>query len=319
MGMMKRKVVAPAVPSTTGKVGWKDIIRKNYELYLFLLPAVIILFCFNYIPMYGIQIAFREFKPVDGIWGSKWVGFENFQRFFSSKQFGTILKNTLVLSIYEIAVTFPIPIIMALLLNQFRFQRFKKVYQVATYLPHFVSTVVLIGMVKILLSPSIGIMGAVADLLHTQAPNLMGEAKAFRSIYVWSGVWQNAGWDSIIFIAALSGIDPSLYEAASVDGATKWQKIINIDIPCIIPTCLIMLILRIGGIMSIGFEKVYLLQNALNLSVSDIIATYTYRIGIVKFQYSLSATVGLFNTIVNVILLVTANKISNKLSNESLW
>ena len=313
--MMKPKEAAISTVPLSKKGVWKREILKNYELYLFLLPAVIILFCFNYIPMYGIQIAFRNFKPVKGIWGSSWVGLDNFERFFSSKQFFTILKNTLVLSVYEIAVTFPIPIIMALVLNQLKYTRFKKVYQVVTYLPHFISMVVLIGIVKILLSPSIGIMGAVADLFHTQAPNLMGESRAFRTIYVLSGLWQNAGWDSIIFIAALAGIDPNLYEAASVDGATKWQKIIHIDIPSIIPTCVIMLILRIGSIMNIGFEKVYLLQNSLNMGVSDVIATYTYRIGIVKYQYSLSAAVGLFNTLVNVILLVAANKISRKLSN----
>lgn len=317
--MMKPQATSARLSGSIKKERWKSSLLKNYELYLFLLPAVIILFCFNYIPMYGVQIAFRDFKPVNGIWGSKWVGLENFRRFFQSNQFGIILKNTIILSAYEIVVSFPIPIILALLLNQLRYGRFKKVYQVVTYLPHFISTVVLIGILKIMLSPSIGIMGAIAGALHTVAPNILGDPSAFRSVYVWSGVWQNAGWDSIIYIAALAGVDPNLYEAASVDGATKWQKIINIDIPSIIPTCVIMLILRIGGIMNIGFEKVYLLQNSLNTSVSDVIATYTYRMGIIKFQYSLSSAVGLFNTIVNVIFLVAANKISQKLSNESLW
>lgn len=316
---MKTQVTATTLPNQSRKGKWKNIFLKNYELYLFLLPAEIILFCFNYMPMYGVQMAFRDFKPALGITGSEWVGFENFRRFFSSHQFGTIMKNTLILSFYEILVSFPIPIIMALVLNQLRFNRFKKVYQVVTYLPHFISTVVLIGMIRIMLSPSVGLMGAAADLFHTEAPNLLGEEGAFRSIYVWSGVWQNAGWDSIIYIAALAGIDPNLYEAASVDGATKWQKIISIDIPSILPTCIIMFILRIGSVMNLGFEKVYLLQNSLNLSVSEVIATYTYRMGIVKMQYSLSAAIGLFNTLINVILLIMANKISQKLSNESLW
>jgi len=315
----KNKDIAKTMQTTLTKGKWKNTFLNNFELYLFLLPAVIVLFCFNYIPMYGIQMAFRNFKPAQGMIGSEWVGLANFSRFFHSYQFETILKNTLILSIYEIIVSFPIPIILALLLNQLKYCRFKKVYQVVTYLPHFISTVVLVGIMKIMLSPSIGILGAIAGAFDIQAPNLLAETSAFRSIYVWSGVWQNAGWDSIIYIAALAGIDPSLYEAASVDGATKWQKILHIDIPCIAPTCIIMLILRIGGIMNIGFEKVYLLQNSLNTSVSEIIATYTYRMGILKLQYSLSSTVGLFNTVVNVILLVAANRIAKKLSNESLW
>lgn len=297
----------------------KKVILRNYELYLFLLPAVIILFCFNYIPIYGVQIAFRDFKPSQGIWGSEWTGMENFIRFFRSHQFGTIIKNTLLLSIYEIGVTFPLPIIFALVLNQLRYRRFRKFYQVITYLPHFISTVVLVGVMKIILSPSTGLVGTICTALNVDAPNLLGIPEAFRSLYVWSGLWQNAGWDSIIYIAALAGVDPNLYEAASVDGATKWQKILHIDVPSIMPTCIIMLILRIGGIMNIGFEKVYLLQNSLNLSVSEIIATYTYRMGILKTQYSLSSAIGLFNTLVNVILLVAANQIAKKVSDESLW
>lgn len=316
---MKQASIASTIPTHSTRERLKKCILKNYELYLFLLPAMIILFCFNYIPIYGVQIAFRDFKPVKGIWGSNWVGLENFIRFFHSPQFSSIMKNTLLLSFYEIIVSFPIPIMIALLLNQLRHNKFKKVYQVVTYLPHFISTVVLVGVMKIILSPSVGLIGAICSAVNVEAPNLLGIPSAFRSLYVWSGVWQNAGWDSIIYIAALAGIDPSLYEAASVDGATKWKKIIHIDIPCIIPTCIIMLILRIGGIMNIGFEKVYLLQNSLNLSVSEIIATYTYRMGILKTQYSLSSAIGLFNTIVNIILLVAANKIAKKLSSESLW
>ena len=300
----------------------KGIVR-NYELYLFLLPAVVILFCFTYMPMYGVQIAFRDFKPRLGITESEWVGLEHFVRFFNGNDVKVIFQNTILLSLYSLAIGFPFPIILALVINQIQVKRFKQTLQVVTYLPHFISTVVMVGIMLILLSPSTGIVGNLYRVFGvtdaTKIPNVMAEPSMFRSVYVWSDVWQHTGWDSIIYIAALAAVDPTLYEAGTVDGASKWQKIIYIDIPSLIPTCVILLIMRCGNIMNVGFEKVYLMQNTLNTPVSEIISTYVYKLGIVKTEYSLSAAVGLFNNVINFILLIAVNQISKKISDTSLW
>ena len=295
-------------------------IRRNWQLYLLLVPAVVLLFCFTYIPMYGIQIAFKDFVPKLGIEGSKWVGFEHFQTFFNSFQVKSLFTNTITLSLYSLIAGFPFPIILALMMNQIRVKRFKQTLQVVTYLPHFISTVVMVGIMLIVLSPSSGLFGNIARMFGViDPPNLMGQAGAFQSIYVWSDVWQHAGWDSIIYIAALAAVDPSLYEAATVDGAGKWQKIKYIDIPFLLPTAVILLIMRAGNIMNVGFEKVYLMQNPLNTMVSEIIATYVYKIGIISNQYSLSAAVGLFNNVINIILLLLVNQVSKKMGDTSLF
>ena len=279
-------------------------IQRNWGLYLLLLPAVVLLFCFNYLPMYGVQIAFRDFSPSQGIQGSPWVG----------------LANTVSLSLYSLIAGFPFPIILALMVNQIRVKRFKQVLQVVTYLPHFISTVVMVGIMLILLSPSNGIYGNLARVLGVQNPvNIMGEASAFQHVYVWSDVWQHAGWDSIIYIAALAAVDPSLYEAATVDGASKIQRLWHIDVPFLIPTAVILLIMRAGNVMNLGFEKVYLMQNPLNTSISEVISTYVYKIGMISNQYSLSAAVNLFNTVINFVLLLLVNGFSKKLGDTSLW
>lgn len=309
------------------KLSAKDKLRKNckgivrnWQLYLLLVPAVVLLFCFTYIPMYGIQIAFKDFVPKLGIEGSEWVGFEHFQTFFNSFQVKSLFTNTITLSLYSLIAGFPFPIILALMMNQIRVKRFKQTLQVVTYLPHFISTVVMVGIMLIVLSPSSGLFGNLARMLGVvDPPNLMGQASAFQSIYVWSDVWQHAGWDSIIYIAALAAVDPSLYEAATVDGAGKWQKIKYIDIPFLLPTAVILLIMRAGNIMNVGFEKVYLMQNPLNTMVSEIIATYVYKIGIISNQYSLSAAVGLFNNVINFILLLLVNQVSKKMGDTSLF
>ncbi|MBE5966594.1 MAG: sugar ABC transporter permease [Lachnospiraceae bacterium] len=295
-------------------------IRRNWGLYLLLLPAVILLICFTYRPMYGVLIAFKEYRPADGIWGSAWSTpwYKHFKKFFDSYQFVNTIKNTLTITLYSLLV-FPIPIILALCINQMKSGRFKKIFQTVTYMPHFISTVVMVGLITLLLSPGSGVFGAICNVLGLEAPNLMGKAGAFKHLYVWSDVWQHAGWDSIIYIAALSGIDPSLYEAATVDGATKMQKIKYIDIPMLIPTAVIMLILRMGGLLGLGFEKVYLMQNDLNLVSSEVISTYVYKIGVINTQYSYSAAINLFSTIVNFILLLSVNKISKRISENSLW
>ncbi|SHO47568.1 ABC transporter permease [Anaerocolumna xylanovorans] len=293
-------------------------IKKSVPLYIMILPAVVILFCFTYIPMSGIIIAFKEYSPAKGILDSPWVGFKHFIRFFKSYQFGNTLKNTLSISIYSILVGFPLPIVLALLCTQIKQGFFKKFFQVTTYLPHFISTMIMCGMILLFLSPSNGVISHILSFFHMQMPNIIGEPGKFSSIYVWSDVWQNVGWDSIIYLAALSAIDPTYYEAAIMDGASKWQRIKNIDIPLILPTAMILLILRSGSVLSVGFEKVFLLQNQLNMTASEVISTYVYKLGLLNAQYSLSTAINLFNTVINLVVLLSVNQISKKLTDNSL-
>ena len=294
-------------------------IRRNAGLYLLMVPTMVIFICFTYLPMYGIVIAFKDFRPASGILGSSWAGFKYFQKYFSSYMFANTIRNTLVISLYTILVTFPLPIVIALMCNQMNARRFKKFYQVSTYLPHFISTVVMCGMIVLFLSPSSGVLPKLMGLFGVQMGDLMGSPGAFSSIYAWTEVWQHVGWDSIMYIAALSAVDPQLYEAAVVDGASKWQKMLYIDIPLLIPTAIVLFILRSGSVMSVGFEKVFLLQNDLNLSASEIISTYVYKMGLKSSQYSYSAAIGLFNNVVNFVLLLTVNGIANKLGDTSLF
>jgi putative aldouronate transport system permease protein len=296
-------------------------IKQNAGLYLLLLPAVILLVLFAYKPMYGVVIAFKDYRNALGIMGSPWSSpwYANFTKFFNSFQFGNTLRNTLGLSVYGLVASFPLPIVLALALNQMRTGPFKRMFQTITYLPHFISTVVMVGLILIVLSPGSGLIGQIFKLFGKVPPNLMGSASAFSSIYVWSDVWQHTGWDSIVYLAALSAIDPSLYEAATIDGASKLQKLNKIDLPLILPTASILLILRVGNTMNIGFEKVYLMQNNLNMSSSEIIATYVYKIGLINAQYSYSAAINLFNTIINLTLLILVNQITKKLSSSSLF
>lgn len=312
-GMAKKKLGKQRQPGKWQKI-W-----ENRGLYLMLLPSVILLLLFAYKPMYGVIIAFKNYTPAEGIWDSEWVGFDHFVKFFKSYQFTSTLKNTLTLSIYGMLATFPLPIIMALFLNQMRYKTFKKFFQTASYLPHFISTVVLVGLILIFLSPGSGLMGAIYRLFGAEAPNLMANASAFKHIYVWTDVWQNTGWDSIVYLAALSSIDPCLYEAASIDGAGRWQRLKSIDLPLILPTAIVLLIMRVGGILGIGYEKVYLMQNSLNTSASEVISTLTYKVGLLNAQYSYSAAIGLFNTVVSVTLMVIVNNISKKVSDNSVW
>ncbi len=293
-------------------------IKSSRALYLLLLPSFIIFLLFTYYPMYGVIIAFKDFSPAQGILGSPWVGFKNFIQYFNSYQFWPTIRNTIVISLYTIVVTFPLPVFLALMCNQIRARRFKKFFQVSTYLPHFISTVVMCGMIILFLSPSTGIIAKLAGLFGFTLPNLMGSASAFPSIYVWTEAWQHVGWDSILYIATLSAIDPTLYEAATMDGASKWKRMIHIDIPALLPTATIMFILRMGSVMSVGFEKIYLLQNTLNSSTSEIISTYVYKMGLVSNQYSLSSAIGLFNNVINLVLLLLVNYTSKKLSDTSL-
>ena len=291
---------------------------KHRQYYLLILPAIIYVVIFNYIPMYGIQIAFKNYKMSLGILASRWVGFKHFESFFGSYYFWTLMKNTIVLSLYGLFVAFPIPIILSLILNELR-GRYKKVVQTILYAPHFISTVVLIGMVNIMFSPSVGVVNTIIEMLGGERIYFMGEPQYFRHLYVWSGIWQGLGWNAIVYLAALAGVDPELHDAAEVDGASRLQRIRHINLPCITPTIIIMLILRIGSIVSVGYEKAFLLQTELNLDVSELISTYVYKRGIVNTNYSFSTAVGLFNNIINVTLLLIANKISSKVSETSLF
>ncbi len=299
---------------------WKRISR-NWGLYLLLLPSLVLLILFAYKPMYGVVIAFKNYKNSLGILGSPWADplFKNFQRFFNSYQCEATIRNTLRLSLYSLAVGFPIPIILALMINQITAMRFRRTFQTILYLPHFISTVVMVGLLLIWLSPSSGLVGAFYRLLGKDAPNVMTSASGFPSIYVWSDVWQHSGWDSIVFLAALSSIDPTLYEAATVDGATRWQKMRYIDLPLLMATACIMLILRAGNLMNVGFEKVFLMQNDLNMSTSEIIATYVYKMGLRNSQYAVSTAVNLFNNLVNFVLLLLVNCVTRKLGETSLF
>lgn len=294
--------------------------KKSYMLYIFLLPAVIMVAIFCYAPMYGVLMAFQNYSPSKGILGSPWVGFEWFERFFNMPRFWQILGNTLTLSVYSLIVGFPIPIILAVLINSVESNRFRRVTQTVTYMPHFISTVVLVGMITVFLSPRSGFLNHMLEMFGAAEDTYyMGVVEYFPHIYVWSGVWQDMGWNSIIYLAALTGVDQALHEAAQVDGATKLQRIWHIDLPAIIPTMVILLILNVGSIMSVGYEKVFLMQNDLNIMSSEVISTYVYKIGLTQQQFSYSAAIGLFNNVINFILLITVNKISAKLSGSSLW
>lgn len=302
-----------------GRRKFINYMSGHYQLYLFLIPAIIYLVVFQYAPLYGVQIAFKDYSTKLGILGSPWVGLKHFQEFFNSYYFGEVLRNTLLLSGLTLLVGFPVPIILALLLNQIPSEKFKKVVQTVTYAPYFISTVVICGMLYVFLSPSSGLINNILQIFGIGPINFMAEPQYFRGIYVISDVWQMAGWNSIIYLAALASVSPELHEAAVMDGASKFQRILHIDIPGILPQAMILLILNVGNIMSIGFEKVYLLQNDVNMINSEIISTYVYKMGIEHAQHSFASAVGLFNSVVNMILLVSVNAISRKLTENSLW
>ncbi|MFC5401566.1 ABC transporter permease [Cohnella soli] len=293
--------------------------REHYQLYILIAPALIYYIIFQYIPMYGVQIAFKDFVPTLGIWGSKWVGLEHVIQFFHSYQFWDVIKNTLGISLYGLIVSFPIPILLALMLNEVRHKKFKAFVQTLTYAPHFISTVVMVGMMMILLSPSTGVVNQIIVALGGNPVYFMGSEGLFKTIYVFSGVWQGMGWGSIIYLAALSSVDPHLYEAAYMDGASKLKKIIHIDLPAILPTAAILLILNVGSVMSVGFEKVFLMQNPINLGSSEVISTYVYKIGLLQNNYSYGSAIGLFNAVINFILLVSVNTVSKRTNGSSLW
>lgn len=297
---------------------------KNWILYLFVLPIIVYYLIFKYYPVYGVQIAFQDYRVGQTFGESEWVGLKHFIRFFSSAWFTTVMKNTLTLSLLSLALGFPIPIILALLLNEVKNMKFRKLVQTVSYAPHFISMVVLCGAVTMFLSPSTGLIGVfvneIRQAMGLESMNIMLQGENFKWIYVLSGIWQGTGWGSVIYFAALSGVDPQLVEAARVDGANKIQCIWHINLPVLIPTIVIQLILRAGSVLSVGYEKVYLLQNDAVLRYSEVISTYVYRTGLQGAKYSFSTAVSLFNSVVNATLLILVNSITRKLSREnSLW
>jgi putative aldouronate transport system permease protein len=294
-------------------------IRRCWQLYLIMLVPLLVIIIFSYGPMFGVQIAFKNFQARNGIWGSPWVGFTHFENLFRSYQFKRILTNTLGISLYSILAGFPIPIILAILVNESSHGTFKKGVQLISFAPHFISTVVMTNMILMFLSVYGGWVNNFIVLLGGSRVDFIAKPEYFKSIYVWSGIWQNMGYNSVIYIAALTAIDPALYEAATIDGANKFQKILFIDLPGIAPTIIILLILNCGHIMNVGYEKILLMQNSLNMSASDVISTYVYRMGLEQAQYSFSAAVGLFNSVINTVLLVLVNQAARKLGETSLW
>ncbi len=297
---------------------WSRIIACR-ELYFMLLIPIIWYVLFLYTPMYGILIAFKDYRPAKGIWGSEWIGFEHFARFFSGFYFNRIVGNTLVINFLSLLFGFPFPIFFALLLGELRSTRFRKILQNVAYIPHFLSAVIIVSIMQLIFNPNTGVYNMIREFLGLSTTNYFASVSAFKPMYIISGIWQNMGWDAILYIAALAGIDPTLYEAAAIDGAGRLQKIWHISLPGISSTITIMLLLRCGQIMNIGYEKVLLMQNSLNQASSDVISTYVYRVGILEGNFDYSTAISLFNSVCNIILLVIANFIAKRVNNTSLW
>ncbi len=295
--------------------------KRDWQLYLLIALPLAWLLIFAYGPMYGIQIAFKDYRAVDGIFGSEWVGFEHFINFVTSYNFGKLMGNTIIISLYGLIAGFPMPIILALSLNCCLQTRLRKTVQFVIYMPHFISTVVMVGIILQFLSPTVGMINNFIKLFGGEAYDFMGDPDLFRHIYVWTGIWQSAGYGTIIYLAALAGIDPGLHEAAIVDGANRFKRILHVDLPGILPTTIILLIMNTGQILNVGFEKIYLMQNSLNLSVSEVISTFVYKIGLqsAAADFSYSTAIGLFRSAINIILIVTVNKVSKVVSENSLW
>ena len=294
-------------------------VKRDRALLIIVLPAVVHYLVFVYYSMYGNIIAFEKYSPMKGLLGSEWVGLRYFKQFFQSPYFGRVLRNTLLISVYSILWGFPIPILFALMTNGLRQGAYKRIVQAVSYIPYFISTVVICGMLVNFLSPSSGIVNSIIKAFGGEPINFLMEPKWFRTVFIASGVWQGFGWSAIIYLAALTGVSQELYEAARVDGAGKLHQVIHISIPCIMPTIIVSFIMHIGTLMSVGYEKIILLYNPITLEVGDVISSYTYRTGLVEGNYSFGAAVGLFNSVINLILVVFANRLIRKVSEVSLW
>lgn len=300
--------------------GWKKAFRNDYDLYLLILPVIAYFVIFCYIPMYGIQIAFKNFNPGLGIEASPWVGLDHFYRFINGVWFGRVLQNTLTISIYSLLISIPAPIILALLFNEIKHKPLRVVTQAVSYAPNFISTVVMASMIIMFLTPGSGFLDAFLRMLgYSSEQSILNSPSAFSHIYVWSGIWQGVGWSSVIYTAAIEGVPAELYEAAKIEGASKLKQIWYITLPTISPTIIILAILAVGGVLNVGYEKAFLLQTTANVEASEVISTYVYKTGLVKAQYSFGAMVGLFNNVINFIILFAANALARRLGDTSLW
>ncbi|MDD6884681.1 MAG: ABC transporter permease subunit [Eubacteriales bacterium] len=292
---------------------------ERWQLYLMILPALTYLIIFAYKPMYGVLIAFKQYYMKKGVWGSPWVGFDNFERLFNSYWFPIILKNTLTLSLLSLVIGFPVPVLLALMVNEVENTFLKKTFQTVSYAPHFISTVVVCGMVTLFLSPTSGIINQFIAALGGEKVAFLQQPKMFKWIYVISGLWQSSGWSAVIYFAALSGVDKQLLEAAEIDGANRLQRVVHINLPVLVPTIVVLFILQCGSLLNVGYEKTYLLQNDTNLTGAEIISTYVYKMGLEKSDFSFSTATGLFNSVVNCAILITMNALSKKVAKTSLW
>ncbi len=300
-------------------LAFKKYVRDYWQLYVLVLPAVVFIAIFAYQPMYGAQIAFRNYNVRDGIWGSQWVGLEHFKRFLTSSNLWPLLRNTLGISLYSLVAGFPAPIILAFMLNELRSNKLRKVIQMISYAPYFISTVAVCGLIILFLQRESGLLNVIRMAFGKEGIDFISQPKYFKTIYVISGIWQGLGWGTIIYLAALSGVDPQIVEASIIDGASRFQKIWYIDVPSILPTIVILLILSCGSILSVGGDKILLLQNQLNMESSDVIATYVYRLGIQGAQFSYTTAIGLFNSVVNFVMLTVVNYFAKQLTGSSLW
>lgn len=322
---MRRKLIKPYQASRLGgdyirlrRPSVMEQFQNNWQLYVLILPSIISVFIFHYLPFYGIQIAFKNYRPSLGIWDSEWVGLEHIIRFVNFRGFITIIWNTLYINLYSL-LTFPCSIILALMINEIHSHKFKRLVQMVSYAPHFVSTVVLCSMLLLFLNQSNGLINNIIEIFGGERRSFMTTPEYFASIYVWSGVWQSVGWGSIIYIAALSSVSPELIEAAEIDGASRMQIITHVNIPSILPTIVIIFILSTGGLLSIGFEKIFLMQNPLNIGASRVISTYVYEIGLQGGQFSYASAIGLFNNMINITIIIIVNSFARKFTSVSLW
>jgi putative aldouronate transport system permease protein len=317
---VRREVSEPArIPRPSRRTAAARSLRRHWQLYLLVVVPLAYFVIFKYIPIANAVIAFKNYSPVKGPWGSEWVGFRNFELFFANPVFWTLVKNTFILAAYTVLASFPIPIILAIALNEIRNGRFKKLTQLVTYAPYFISTVVVVSMTILVLSPRLGFVNDAIGLFGVPAVDFLGNPDYFRHIYVWSDVWQTTGYSAVIYLAALCGIDPALHESAKIDGATRLRRIWHVDLPGIMPTAVIILVLGVGNIMSIGFEKAFLLQNPLNLAQSEIIATYVYKTGLLNADFSMATAIGLFNSVINLFLLLGVNFAAKRITGNGLW
>jgi len=318
--MAKQITEAPAKKAKTSRPPRLNNRKQfHWQLWLMMIPAIVYMLLFVYKPMSGVLIAFQDYSLKRGIWGSEWIWFDNFTRLFRSYWFPIILKNTLTISLLSLILSFPAPILLALAANEIRSEKRKRLFQTVSYAPHFISTVVVCGMITVFLSPESGIINILLQYIGVEPTALLAKPGAFKWIYVLSGIWQTVGWSAIIYIAALSGVDKNLLEAAEIDGANRIQRIRYVNFPVLIPTIVIMFILRCGSILGVGYEKVYLLQNTANLSASEVISTYVYKVGLENKDFGFSTAVNVFNNVINCVVLIVSNKISKKVSGSSLF